>query len=330
LIVFVGFLVLLEVGLRVYEVAASKPFKNETPVDSAAPAAITTMVHVHRPKGYETIVKWSQRSDGFRLYGDPQSIHFKILVLGDSYTEASVISDGQTYFDYIQNHLDNVELFSHGSSGHGTLEELITLNKVVDNIKPDLIVWQMGANDLFNNSLELEKRSYINNNYRNRVYLIDGKIQVRFPYRANHWIHSLLNHSKLFRFINIRWGILKAENQQSIEYEIHQAHPLYQEALHITDQILQRIRERVPSIPIVFFLANDGDWAHEEDFKRIVEQNRFYFLKGIPDAIRLGTSKGVKMDGLPYDPHWNHKAHFVVGQILTHFIQNNFLSNRST
>ena len=47
-------------------------------------------------------VSFTTQKNGFRIWGNPQTKRKKILIIGDSYTEALQISDGKAYYDYLK------------------------------------------------------------------------------------------------------------------------------------------------------------------------------------------------------------------------------------
>ena len=53
----------------------------------------------------------------------------------------------------------------------------MVLNKYLNVIKPDIILWQFCSNDLrINNDYDLESKSYLINDHMVRRYLRNGKI----------------------------------------------------------------------------------------------------------------------------------------------------------
>ena len=108
-------------------------------------------------------VRRSQKQYGFRQFGDLDSKKMRLLVIGDSFTHATAVSDDRTYHALLAQLLD-VEVFAYGAGGYGTLQELMILDRYIDIIRPDVILWQYCANDFINNDNELERLSLVNNN----------------------------------------------------------------------------------------------------------------------------------------------------------------------
>src|SRR5919106_2306079 len=129
--------------------------------------------------GTEYAVSITQDANGFRMFGDLTSGKPRILVIGDSDTHATEVSDDKTYYAILRQSLD-VEVFAYGARGYGSLQEWMIFNKYYDLIKPDLVLWQYSIDDLIDNSPDLETASTINNN-GTRPYLIDGEASYILP-----------------------------------------------------------------------------------------------------------------------------------------------------
>ncbi len=98
----------------------------------------------------------TKNSLGFRAFGDLSSSKPKILVIGDSYTEALEVSDDQTYYTLIGRIL-GCEVFAIGSGGYGSLQEYMLLDQFKDLTIPNLILWQFCFNDFMNNCYRLDR-----------------------------------------------------------------------------------------------------------------------------------------------------------------------------
>src|SRR2546423_3064171 len=70
----------------------------------------------------------SQDSRGFRRFGDPSSDRPRVMVIGDSFTQAVLVSDDQTYYAVLADRL-GAEVFAYGGSAFGTLQEYMILDR---------------------------------------------------------------------------------------------------------------------------------------------------------------------------------------------------------
>ena len=90
---------------------------------------------------------------------------YRIVVLGDSYSEAKQVPIDSTYWFLLPDHLarcgfqagKTAEVLNFSVSGYGTAQELILLQVLAARYQPDLVLLQFtGSNDVKNNSRSLE------------------------------------------------------------------------------------------------------------------------------------------------------------------------------
>lgn len=195
---------------------------------------------------------------GFRRYGDVHSNQVKLFIIGDSYTHAIEVSNGQAYYDRIQQALP-VECFAYGALGYGTLQEYLILKRFAPEIRPDIILWQFAANDIINNSYEFERRSRANNNGMRRPYLArDGRIEYAIPSRVP-LVRTLSNHySLLLYFVVSRLDRIGArrDTTASITRE-GMANPIYAQAVQATDRIIRSAKEEFRGSAIIFMYVDE-------------------------------------------------------------------------
>jgi hypothetical protein len=321
-ITFFVFLVLMEGGLRTYFWIRSKIDAPERNFQEYLGWETGGNVSSERVvKGYGT-VKYSTGQYGFRRFGDPETDRTKILVIGDSFTAGHTVSDGETYYDYLEKHDDNIEVFVYGGGGYGTLQEFMILDRYVDEIRPDVVLWQWCSNDLINNSHELESASFGNNNQMTRPYYKNGRIEWLFPRQYGGSVDKLIQSSYLLRLLNIRWNILAAEKKESIEWRLTPDHALLRESTQMTVDILKLAQERLGGIPVFAFSVDAAPWVGPI-FQDICDQLSIDFIPGIPEAVAEAKKSGVVVDGLPYDGHWNGAGHAIAGEIILRYLRDN-------
>lgn len=130
--------------------------------------------------GNEYDVSIQYDSNGFKTFGDLRSGKPRVLFIGDSYTACIEVSNHQSFYNIIADSLE-IEVFAYGHAGYGTLQEYLLMDQWLDQIQPDLIVWETCSNDFIDNYAPLE----IVCGYKvgeNRPYLDkDGKIHNQIP-----------------------------------------------------------------------------------------------------------------------------------------------------
>jgi lysophospholipase L1-like esterase len=270
---------------------------------------------------------------GFRVFGNLNSPKKKIMVIGDSLTQASAVSNSKTYYGIINQTLP-VEVFAYGCGGYGTLQEYLILDEYVDMIKPDIIIWQFCTNDFINNDYELELNSTRNNNGTRRPYLSsDGKIIYAVPtrYKTISFIREHVNpHSKLSAFIFKRVDRLLARYTKDITVENDIAsqgadHPGFKRAARLTNKLMQMVRQRTPNTRIIVF-CGDGGLPFYEEVKKISAQNHMEFIDGIPQAIREANKPG-NTTYAEDKAHWNELGHKIVAEKISEYLTKSKIIN---
>lgn len=229
-----------------------------------------------------------------------------LLVVGDSFTHAVGVADGETYYDHLAREL-GLAVAALGVNGYGTLQEwLLVRGEAV--LAPRLLLVQMHDNDVVNDSLALERRSWRNNNLLPRPYLEpDWQIVVHDPRR---WFEHLIVGRELTRRVLSRLGT-------SIEDRIEAGEPdalaLYHREVHATAQALVELRRVYPEAPAFAFNAAGGRSRIGHDLARLAAEAGFRVLEIEPEFTRRAAGRKVVLaDGA----HWNAAGHALVGEIL--------------
>ena len=262
-------------------------------------------------------VKISTTKYGFRVFGNPQTDKTKIFVIGDSYTGAYNVSDGETYYEYLKKD-PNIEIFALGVGGYGTIQEFLALDKYFDIIKPDIVLWQFCSNDLINNDYDLESQSYIND-HMVRPYYKDGKIVRLYP-RRKYDIFNIARYSYILKFIDIKISVILDGLFGSLENKLVSDPALLKNSLRTTSEVMALVRERAHGIPVIAFEVDKPEWV-DDYYLTICKNQNIFYIQGIPEAIQESKKAGVKVDGLPYDDHWNNNASAIAGKMILEYLK---------
>jgi hypothetical protein len=273
-------------------------------------------------KGYGTIT-YSTDKYGFRVFGSVNTDKIKIFVIGDSYTAGHTVSDGGMYYQVLEKESDAVEVFAYGGGGYGTLQEFMILDQYIDEIRPDIILWQFCSNDIINNLYKLESASFMNNNQMTRPYYEDGRIEWLFPTQYRGWLDKVFQSSYLFRFLNIRLNIFASEKAGSIEDEWSLEHPLYRKSMQTTEELIGLVKSRAGNVPVVSFSVDAEDL-----FEEISKRASIEFIRGVNAAVSQAKSSGLTVDGTPYDAHWNDVGQAIAGKVIYRYLVGNGYLNR--
>jgi lysophospholipase L1-like esterase len=167
--------IILEVFLQVYN-----PFPFRVKGEKIIlPANKVYEFHSSGIEGIDSVVSHKKNSMGLR--GPEQPTDFKaytsIIFVGGSTTECTAISDGKEWtsiaFDILSSKMDSVWCNNAGLDGHSTYGHQILLNDHLVNIKPNYIVFLIGANDVGRNDLDTFERFHLKDNYtslKHKIY----------------------------------------------------------------------------------------------------------------------------------------------------------------
>jgi len=276
-------------------------------------------------------VQYSSGPYGFRVFGDVNTDKMKILVIGDSFTNARQISDGKVYYNYLQQLNPQIELFAYGGGGYGTLQEFMVLEKYYNEIKPDLILWQFCGNDLINNSHALESISLLHNNlmicpYYNRR---KDKIEWLFPDPDHGWFGNFINQSYVLKMLKINRNIHKNESDQ-LERHLTADDPLLIESVETTKAIMAKVKQKASGTPIVAFAAllDEISAVRDETFAGIAASQGIGYIDNINPGLTRLKKEGVAIDGFQNggDEHWNETGHRLVGELIyDYLVDHNFI-----
>ncbi len=270
-------------------------------------------------------VKYSTSKYGFRVFGDISSKKPKVFVIGDSQTQARKVTDGKTYYEVLGKIAD-CEIFAYGAGGYGTLQEYLVLEKYLEDIQPDLILWQFSRNDIHNNSWILESSGFASSNHMMRPYLEDNRVVLRYPHRS--WVYrNFWRHSYLIKMFHIKLGLLLSTNKGRIPNRIFSLeNPDFLEAVMTTREVISMARDRANPVPLVAFCSSRfPNSVQAKAIKRLCSAAEIPFIDGVAEAIGEAESKGIAVNGLPYDAHWNDTAHQIAGRLLAAYLIDNKL-----
>lgn len=338
LLAIVAFFVLGETSIRIYYFTVEGVsvaqwhrflvghFGNST-LDENLGWKATEGYHVVRmektSQGVPYTLDLTQDEKGFRMYGRPTSSKTKVFVVGDSFTHAREVSDRKTYYALVAKNLD-IEMFAYGVENFGTLQEYMVFDRFVDEIKPDLVIWQYCFNDFVNNDPALEGRTRLHTDFRQRPYWVDGKIVHAMPGSAWGAVRKLAyRYSRFVVFLLSRIDRLYGKYfLDSVESEIEQQadqHPGFKRAASTTSEIMGRVRARAGARPIVAFTCKAVE-PYNTALKEISHEHGILFVEEVALAVDEAARRGEDVfhaDGA----HWSETGHRVAGEVLARHLR---------
>jgi hypothetical protein len=261
----------------------------------------------------------SFRPDGFRVYADPLTPEPKVLVVGDSYTQAVQVSDDDTYYVRL-GQTSGAQMFAYGAGGFGTLQEMMILEQYFEAIQPDLIVWQFCSNDFINNSFELEQASVINNNHLVRPYLQDEHIVYALPTPDPLGVRTFWGlKSRVAYALLTRWDAFESEARaaESVERSIQRLgfdQPAFRRSIDTTDRLLGMVRERVGATPMAAFSCDAAE-PYTTALRMVSAQHGIDFWPDVAAAVDIAQTQGQVVRASDF--HWNALGHRIIADALT-------------
>jgi len=258
-------------------------------------------------------VNYTTEDYGFRAYGNPKTNKKKILFIGDSYTQAVEVETQEAFYSIIGDSL-NAEIFAIGMAGYGNTQEYLLLDKYLDTINPDLVVFQHCENDFIDNNVELEMTSNYKVGLRRPYFKINGEIEYRRPIKK--W-RSFLEKSRFISLIlrKLKYGVISkvVEPAEKLIAEQGTAFPAYAHSIDITEIALKKTKERLNGIESIIFSSSTFE-PQLSDFREIATKAGFAFYDESAQKIKKIKKKEVVTSIDTY--HWVAAGHKVVAEEL--------------
>ena len=106
-------------------------------------------------------VRYTTGAHGFRLYGEHAPDQTRLLFIGDSHTHAVDVSDDDTYYSRLSKRLVPVaEVFAYGSGGYGTLQEVLIIERHLQDVRPNVIILQVWCSEASCHSCGCKSRQH--------------------------------------------------------------------------------------------------------------------------------------------------------------------------
>ena len=254
---------------------------------------------VLKPPAHALILKYPR-------YSNPK----RVLFLGDSFTQAHEVSTGSAYYDVFEELVkDEYSVYAVGVGGFGNLQEYMSLKRVWNIVRPDVVVWQLSRNDPSDNVFEIDDSS-LWNNQRPRPYLNleDNAILIKNP---GFWLFDL---SRGFKYVfgrslslDVKYnlGVLAWLNSRlALEEDVLKVK--LEEGFDVLDMVLKMAGQLSSKMQLVGFSTDEG---YDSRFKEIFERNGAVYFSGF--SSKVASIEGTNC--LPLDGHWNHKGNRVAG-----------------
>lgn len=263
--------------------------------------------------------------NGFRQWGDPTTTQRKkVLFLGDSYTACAQTSDDRLFYKLLGDSLP-IEVFAYGAAGYSNAQEYLVLEKYLNDVQPDLIVWQFCCNDFIDNYWELEKAAGYHVRMKRPYILEDGsttrKLAAEYPRNVKPYSHFL--YFILKRIAEARGTFDKppAEPAEKFIAEQNLDYEPFARSVRMTDAVFKKMKALLPPRTRLLAFDADGFQPQYEQFARLCHENSISFADGLPAYLHRFEETGACVhtdDGY----HWNNRGNELVAAFLKPHIEN--------
>jgi lysophospholipase L1-like esterase len=230
----------------------------------------------------------------------------RIVLLGDSHTEAYTVNDDETYAVLLEQELSAdrpVEVIALGVGGYSTDQELLAYLNLGRRFQPDVVVLQFCMNDLPYNVLEHYWRGRKPRFERYGDALMLTGVPVPNLRNTGLFGSELISRWSLVLFLEtaLRQLAIKRDVEEKVDPE---------EAWRVTELLLRDLNAAVASdgAQLVVFLV-DRNTETETGLRRILDRHAIPFL----DTASTYTDD---FESYWVDGHWNQKGQRAVAQTL--------------
>ncbi|MGI9305288.1 MAG: SGNH/GDSL hydrolase family protein [Gammaproteobacteria bacterium] len=270
-----------------------------------------------------------QNSYGFRGPERPRrssSGSFRVLVLGDSFTEGVQVSEEQLFTAILETRMENTEVLNAGVGGYGTVQQYLLLETEGTSFEPDVVLLMFYENDLSDNCLShspgFGPRPYAQS-AAGGIEIVRELVAERFqrfilpvPFAL-----TLNKHSYLYNFLNNRiYQMIKADELRTLLQEDMKAAERCPQHL-ILAELLTRMREHAEAAHAAFVVAlipsQDSALAGRSE---IDERVLTLCAERVIDCHSLLSAFSSVAGGaelyFPRDIHWTAAGHAQAAQEL--------------
>ena len=201
-------LVLLEIGLRLFN-----PIESRIRGDAIVlPANRKYIFESGNIRGIDRAIVHSKNSIGFRGPELPKhglEHYLSIISVGGSTTECMYLSDGKDWpsklHEYLRNDFSAVWLNNAGLDGHSTFGHTILLRDIILKLKPKVVIFLVGANDVAREEAGEHTASHIKGSLR--FNSIEGFVKSASAY--SEVASGTLN---IYRYLRAKYNGLPHQN----------------------------------------------------------------------------------------------------------------------
>ncbi|HBP90307.1 MAG TPA: hypothetical protein DD706_21760, partial [Nitrospiraceae bacterium] len=273
-----------------------------------------------QPGAYRTVQN-EYFDHGFKRWGQLHTHRPSVLIIGDSFTEMVQVSNGEEWYAYLEKEYPYVNFFVYGGGGYGSLQEYMVLDDYIDDIDPDVVIWQFCSNDYWNNLYESDRNYYPHNNFGVRPYLVNKEIVYEIPMP----LPFLRKYSRIADRILVRYDAFqKAQLQANTDSNSNnqitkmegRKEKVPESAYRVTGEILKMARLRAGQRPFFFFSTE----PITDKESLLCREAGITCIRGVSEYLESKEAEGITI-GIVDDGHWNLAGNRFVGEFLIKYFK---------
>lgn len=285
--------------------------------------------------------------------------HFRIALLGDSFSEALQVDQEKTFWWLLKKPLEScpalkgkeVELLNFGVSGYGTTQELLMYETRARAFHPDMALLQfLPGNDIINNSIELEE-----DKFRPFFVLKNGQLELdnSFQHGKGFKIRMLLKKFGYYGFMGasriMQWVWEKKSRQSVVALEnkspdkinalpeassLPPATPAWMRAWEVTEAVMDRFHQATEKdgIPLLVFSIKGGGYP-DERLGAFLADKTIAYKPLEPEMDAMETQRHTYFHGFSKEHpggHWNEEGHAAAAGLLATTICDELQKGKTT
>lgn len=256
-----------------------------------------------------------------------------ILVVGDSVTAGFEVDNNETYSAILEKlFFENgcyYRVYNAGVSGYGTDQSLWNLERLLNIVKPEYVIYMFSINDFVDNRrikrantewgkpvFVLRNEELVLMNYPSKIFDISYYAYVNYTGNSYEITEGYINEPLRFTMEFIKQNLALFYPLKTIYtlLQVSQESRIEKKAVHEDFKILELILQKMKSHDVRLFFTSYPDektGLYVDEFRRISDNLNITYLDIHPYFTELLENYQWKKD-----THWNEKGHLQAATAL--------------
>lgn len=279
------------------------------------------------------VVQNAHGNRGPQIEYSRQENKYRILILGDSFTEGAQVDEADLFSAHLQRNMTNVEIINAGVGGYSTVQEYLYLVSEGIKYNPDLVLLMVFENDFRENCLPyypvFGPRPFART-VGTEVEIVDTpdgaefvKFLMPFPFRF-----QLSRHSYLFYFLNTEvYQKLFASSMRKLlqqdQEKLSNSCDKYRIFEYLIVKIDLLLKAREAEFGLVLIPSREAvTKGNSQIYAPVTElcRKRNLHCLNLLEQFAVLTQSGAQLY-FPVDIHWTKDGHRIAAEEIANFIR---------